>query len=100
MVGRGASFILGERPNVLRLRLVAPLADRVSRIAQFQNLSDADARRAVLRTDQERRLFIRSEFQADWEDPTHYDLVMNTSGMGVTQAVEVAIEALRRKTGA
>jgi cytidylate kinase len=48
----------------------------------------------VLRTESDRRAFIRKYFNADIEDPTNYDLVINTATLNVDDSVNVISSAL------
>ncbi len=77
LVGRGAAFILGERAD-LRLRLVAGTRHREQMLQQTRGLSRDQARELMHRTDTARAAFVREYFQADVDDPRHYDLVINT----------------------
>jgi len=90
IVGRGANFILPPEER-FRVRIVAPLGKRVKNVARDFHVSEDEARRRVLKTDSDRRAFIRKYFHADISDPANYDVVVNT---GVLR-VEVAVEAVK-----
>ena len=47
-----------------------------------------------MRTESDRRAFIRKYFNADIEDATNYDLVINTATLNVDDAVNVVSSAL------
>ena len=93
VVGRGANFIL---PNDKRfaVRIVAPLAWRTENVAKEFDLSPEDAKRRVLRTDSDRKAFIRKYFNADIADPNNYDLTINTATLDLNDAVNVISAAL------
>jgi cytidylate kinase len=93
IVGRGANFILppGKRFSV---RIVAPQAWRIKNVAREYNISPEDAKRRVMRTESDRRAFIRKYFNADIADPTNYDLTINTAVLSVDDAVKVISSAL------
>jgi cytidylate kinase len=94
IVGRGASFILGDRAD-LRLRLVASDRHRHAVLSQRRGLDHDEAQALMTRTDAARAAFIRSYFDADVDDPGHYDLVVNTERLAPGMLVEVC-EALVR----
>jgi len=48
----------------------------------------------VMRTESDRRAFIRKYFNADIADPTNYDLVINTATLNLDDAVNVVSAAL------
>ena len=93
IVGRGANFILPPERQ-LKIRIVAPMGVRVQNVARDYRVPVEEARRRVLRTESDRRAFIRKYFHADIADPVNYDLVMNTGTLNVDSAVEAAVGAL------
>jgi cytidylate kinase len=88
LVGRGASIITARLPNVLHVRLVAPLATRIRHSAEFYHLSEAEAAKFVREQDQARRRYVRRYFNAEIDDPTLYDVTLNTGRLGFARAVE------------
>jgi cytidylate kinase len=97
LVGRGASSITAELPQVLQVRLVAPLADRVLNFAHYHQLPPEKAARLVPETDERRRRYVRTYFDTDIEDPTNYDLIINTGRSGFEQAARTIINVLFEK---
>jgi cytidylate kinase len=96
IVGRGANFFLDPRFG-LRLRLVAPLEQRVARVAGAEGWSPAEARIEVERNDRQQAAFIRQVFGRDIDDPLGFDLVLNMGGMDEDSATHAVLAALRRK---
>lgn len=99
IVGRGAQFLLPP-PCALRVRLVAPLAQRVKRVAERQEFTVEEARLRVKEFDAARTAFIRKVFKANADSPLNYDLVINTGEISLNAAVEIVAVALREKLGA
>jgi hypothetical protein len=97
LVGRGAGAITASFPHVLQVRLVAPLADRVLNFAHYHQLPQEKAARLVPETDERRRRYVRTYFDTDSEDPTNYDLTINTGRSGFEQAARVIINILFEK---
>ncbi len=93
IVGRGANFVLPVEKR-FAVRIVAPQAWRIENVAREFDISPEDAKRRVLRTDSDRRAFIRKYFNADIADPTNYDLVINTATLNLDDAVNVISAAL------
>lgn len=94
IVGRGASCILPPA-TTLRVRLVAPLADRVKAIGRRRGLAHADAARWVAKTDKERSEFVRTHFHTDAAAAEQYDLVLNTARLSVADCAETILGVLR-----
>jgi len=93
VVGRGANFILPPEKR-FSVRIVGPQAWRINNVAKEFDISIEDAKRRVMRTESDRRAFIRKYFNADIADPTNYDLVVNTATLKVDDAVKVISSAL------
>jgi cytidylate kinase len=98
ILGRGANFILcPECPDVsFRVRIVAPLEMRVQNVARDFNIESEEAKRRVLRTESNRRAFVRKYFHADITDPYNYDLVINIETLSIDAATEAIKGALGR----
>ena len=92
VVGRGANFILPPEGR-LRVRVISPLELRVDNLVQRYGVTATDAKRRIVRTENERRAFIRKYFNADIANPTHYDLVINTGTLQLDHAVETVTSA-------
>jgi cytidylate kinase len=93
IVGRGANFVVPPQ-NRLRLRIVAPQDVRIANVAHNYDVTAEDAKRRIIRTESDRRAFVRKYFNADITDPTHYDLVINTGQINIDRAVEAVVAAL------
>jgi len=90
IVGRGANFVLPPEGR-LRVRIVAPLDARVEHVSGSFGVSAEEAKRHIIRTESERRAFIRKYFNSDIADPINYDMVLNTG----TLSVEAAAGAIK-----
>lgn len=98
IVGRGASFILPPKSN-LRVRVVAPLETRIQNVARYFNISYDEAKRRVLKSDSDRRAFVKKYFHEDVTAAVNYDLVINSALLNSEAAVEAikgALTALKR----
>lgn len=96
IVGRGANFILPPERTV-RVRVIAPLEIRVKNVAKQFGVSQDEARKRVIRTESDRRAFIRKYFHADISSPLNYDLVINTGDFDLEGAVETIRKAFYYK---
>src|SRR5262249_4303050 len=94
-VGRGAAqFLPAER--TLRVRLVAPLAERVRSYQERHKVSAERAARQAEETDRERSRFVRQAFHKDPSDVSGYDLILNTARYPAEHCAELIEQALRR----
>jgi cytidylate kinase len=95
LVGRGAPHLLPSA-TTLRVRLVAPLEERVSVMSHQLHVSRPEAERIVKTTDRERTAFVKDHFRKDPTDPENYDLVLNAARFTVPECADVIAEALAR----
>jgi cytidylate kinase len=96
IVGRGAGFILPS-DVCLRLLLVAPKDVRISNVKEAYHLTSEEAEKRVMKTEKDRRAFIKKYFNADLTDPTCYDLTINTAHFTVDVAFDIVKEAFNRR---
>lgn len=94
VVGRAGQVVLHEMPNVVHVRVVAPIEQRIERIVQLSGLNAAAARERVHQRDQAAGAYLKSFYDVDWIDPLLYDLVINTGKVTPQVAVELIIKAL------
>jgi cytidylate kinase len=92
IVGRGANFILPPE-NRFRVRIIAPLEMRVNRVAETYGVDKKEARRRVLRTESDRRAFVRKYFHSDIRDPANYDMILNTGTLAIESAAAAICSA-------
>lgn len=95
-LGRAADLILPAGQGV-RVRVVAPPAERIKRYAAREHMTEIRAREEVARIDAERAMFIRHHFRREIEDPLRSDLTINTARLTVPEATELIIALLRAR---
>ncbi len=93
LVGRGTSFIFPPGSS-LRVRIVAPFETRVQNVSREFGVTSEEAKRRVLRTESDRRAFVRKYFHGDVASAVNYDLIINTGTLSVESAVKVVRSAL------
>jgi cytidylate kinase len=99
IVGRGGQVVLGHRPDVLRLRVIAPLTDRIAWLQQQEVISAEAARAWLEASDKARARYLRRGYGVQVNDPTLYHLVINTGSLGLGQAVNLVVCALEAWIG-
>ncbi len=90
--GWGATVLLRDLPNVLRIRVCAPMEFRVRVMMQRLGMDDASvARREIEQNDAAHSRVTQSLFGVKWEDPLLYHMVLNTSNV----PTETCVRTLR-----
>lgn len=94
IVGRGAVHILPPQ-STFRVRLIAPLNERIRRIEERFGIPHEEAARWIKKTDRERARFVKEFFQKDGSDPHGYDLVLDVSRFTTEECVKLLHEGLK-----
>ena len=71
----------------LRVRIIAPRKLRIKNVSQEFSITPEEAENRILKTESDRRAFVRKYFYSDISDPTNYDLVINTGALSIDAAV-------------
>lgn len=102
LMGRGGQWLLRGIPQVLRIRLIAPFELRVKqwikRTAEVtgETSNQRAANEFVRRDDTERAGRMRYLYEVDLDDPSLYDVVVNTEKLRYEAAVDMIERAVRR----
>jgi cytidylate kinase len=94
VLGRGGQVVLRDQPDVLHVRLQAPLELRIRRHGERTGLTADAAREQVLRRDRASVDFVKRYYNADVADPALYDLIINTAKITPAAAADLVISAL------
>jgi len=94
IVGRGGQITLADKPDVLHIRVIAPVETRISRWQAREGLTYEIAKERVKERDQAHIDYVKRFFDADITDPELYDLVINTEKLTPTAAVGLIVKAL------
>ncbi len=97
IVGRGGQFLLADRRDVLHVRIVAPLELRVAYVVQREEPDRDAARTRVQEKDRARNRNMLNQFRREPDDPSLYDLVINTAVLGLDHIVDLICLALEDK---
>lgn len=98
IIGRNATVILASRPRTLHVLLTGVLQDRIAHAAAAGGISAEQAAKRQAREDDVRAEMSRVLYGWDPHDPSHYDLVLNTSRIPATAAVAAIVNAVRQST--
>jgi cytidylate kinase len=95
MVGRAAGPVLEFEEDAMHTRLVAPRSFRVERVMEARGLGSEEAQRLVDERDRNRARYHREYYDRDWDDPTHYHMVLNTALLGFERAANLIVAHAR-----
>ncbi len=96
IVGRGGQAILKDKPGALHVRVVAPLEVRIQRLRDQGMIGIADIKARINQQDRATAEYLDRFFGVKCDDPAHYHLLINTGLMGVEEAAQVIVAAVKQ----
>jgi cytidylate kinase len=93
IVGRGAPYILRDRPDRFAVFCYASRESKIERLTSLK-VPRAEAENLVEVIDAERATFIKRYFGKDWPHRPLYNLMVNTE-LGIEPAVEMILSAMK-----
>ena len=97
IVGRGSQVLLSNRRDVLHVRIVAPMKQRINYVMQREGLDEDAARARIQLKDRDRQRYLQNEYHVQSEDPHLYDIVVNTGILDLDGIVDLIAVALNHK---
>lgn len=96
ILSRVGFAVLGGYTDVLNVRIAAPMAQRVRRVATSHGLTDAAAAEEHLREDDiAHRKFVDRFYNRHLDEPAGYGLTVDTGSTSVDDATRQVVEAAR-----
>ena len=96
IVGRGANFILGNKRG-FHVRVVADYQFRIESLMKRRGLSHDKAEEDLLKTDQNRKKFVKKHLGSDIDDANAYDLVINSTYLLPEQIAAIILNSYPQK---
>src|SRR5262249_51914531 len=93
IVGRGAPYILRQRPEAFHVFLYAPYEEKIRRVRACGK-SLEDAQEMVENVDRERIAFVKKYFQKDWPTRYLFHLMINTT-IGVDAVIDTILHGMK-----
>lgn len=93
IVGRGATWILTNNPNVFRVRLDGPRNRRVAQAMRWEGLKRDEAERRLTEVDRARAAYVRRFYGCDVGSPSHYHLVLDSTLVPLEVCAQVITRA-------
>jgi cytidylate kinase len=97
IMGRGGNFLLKDIPFALRVRITAPIEQRVERIMKRESMDKDTAHWLIEKTDKERACFIHLIYGKHWDSPEEYDMVLDTGSKTLDELTAIVKDALLDK---
>jgi len=96
VVGRAGNRILAGRSEALHVFIFAPLAIRIERVMQAEGLARVAAEQRIAGMDRLRSDYVHAFYHADWRDPSHYHLLVDSGVWGEEGTTDLIAWALKQ----
>lgn len=97
IVGRGSVMITSKLQNTLQIRIVAPLNNRIEHTMKKRSVNKMEALKLLERETAARKNYFKSHFHRDIDDPSLYNLIVNSGKFSYDEAAEVIAAAVMKK---
>ena len=90
-------FFVKDIPHVLKVRIIADLEYRIKFVMERDKISRNKAIDLLKKIDSSRREWGQHLYGLNLEDPTHYDIVINTENLSLEVVVDIICEMVTLK---
>jgi cytidylate kinase len=94
--GLAGHFFIRGVPNILKVRIIANLEDRVKEEVARENITEKEARYLLAKDDEERRKWGMHLYGIDTKDSSLYDIVLHIDNLKVNDVVEILTDIAKR----
>ncbi len=94
--GLAGHFFIKDIPNILKVRIIANIEDRVKEEMRRKGISEKEAHHLLTKDDEERRKWSMHLYGIDTKDSSLYDVVLHIGNMQVDDAVEILYDISRK----
>jgi cytidylate kinase len=97
ILGRAGVFVLKDRPDVLHVRLDGGVEARRRAAMRHEHLDYSSAAKQQHQIDEARRAYVAHFYPraGAWDDPRHYQLILDTTAISIEASVEIITLAAR-----
>lgn len=95
IIGRNADYILRDRDDVLNVFIHGNMPEKVQRICQLYNVTEADAVKMINDTDKRRRTNYNFYTEQKWGMAGNYILSLNSSVLGYDMCQKIIMDCAK-----
>ena len=97
MLGRAGAMVLGDRPDVLHVRLDGPRDRRLAAAVERSGRPLDEVRREMEANDRTREAYVRHFYRCDPAEARHYHLVVDSTALPLETVVDLVVTAARAR---
>ena len=97
IIGRCADHVLKENENCLKVFIHADMDDRIKRAQEKYGLTIDKPAEYIKKIDKQRASYYKYFTERTWNNATNYDISINTSQIGIDEAVNILKNIITKK---
>lgn len=97
-IGRASDYVLKDCKNVINVFVFAPLNSRIERYSRRNNLSEMEAKKAIMEQDKKRASYYKFYTNQNWGEAKNYNICIDTSKVGIDGAVQLIRDYMELNT--
>jgi cytidylate kinase len=95
VLGRAGMIVLGDRPDVLRIRLDGPVEARIAQVVRDGKLGEPEARAMQRDVDGAREAYVRIFYKARQSDSSLYQVILDSTSLSMESCTEAIVHLAR-----
>ena len=96
IIGRCADFILKDRKNVIKVFIQSNMEDKIKRATEIYGLNKEKAQKEIKKIDKLRANHYKYYTEKEWNDPSNYDICINSDTLGVEKSADLICEIVKK----
>ncbi len=96
IIGRCADFILKDRKNVIKVFIQSDMEDKIKRATEIYGLNKEKAQKEIKKIDKLRANHYKYYTEKEWNDPSNYDICINSDTLGVEKSADLICEIVKK----
>ena len=97
IIGRCADFILKDEKNVIKVFVYSNMKDKIKRATEIYGFNKEKAEKEITRIDKLRANHYKYYTEKDWNNPSNYDICINSDSLGVEKSADLICEMIKEK---
>jgi cytidylate kinase len=98
IIGRCADFVLKDMENTIKVFVYSDMENKIKRATEFYGLSKEKAKKEIKRIDKLRAIHYKYYTEKEWNNPSNYDICLNSDMLGVEKSAELICKLAEQKT--
>ncbi len=98
IIGRCADFILKDKENVIKIFIYSNMKNKMKRATEIYGLNKEKAEKEITRIDKLRANHYKYYTEKEWQNPSNYDICINSDSLGVENAANLICKIIKEKT--